>query len=125
MAANAAFKIYYPSSVVITSLSTCQIVYNLQTYNPNVCSLDTTNQVISIYGNFAVAVPAGATVAINFGPVTNPQTTNKLVLGNFGIQTYTSSYTYKIDAIMSGPQPALECDYTCKTCVGTSATQRK
>lgn len=84
MAANAAFKIYFPQSVSITSPN-CQIVYNLVSYTPNVCVVDPTNMVITISGNFPVAVPAGGSITFNFGPVINPQTTNKQVLGTFGI----------------------------------------
>jgi hypothetical protein len=74
MAASPAFKITYPSSVAFTTVDTCYIVYNLVNYPMTGCSLDTSNSILSVTGGFAVAVPAGASIEISFGPVTNPIT---------------------------------------------------
>jgi hypothetical protein len=74
MPANSAFKVTYPSTVTITALTKCQIVYKTVTYTMTSCSLDVGNRVISISGGFTLAVAAGDSVAIVFGPVTNPIT---------------------------------------------------
>ena len=115
MPVGASFKIFYPSSVTISGITVCSILYNSVTTTLTGCSLDPTNSVIYITSGFNTAVNAGDSLAITFGMITNPNT--EILPGTFGIQSFTdSSYTYKIDQDLTGLPPTFDCDYPCKIC---------
>ena len=74
MPIGASFKIFYPSSVTISGITVCSILYNSVTTTLTGCSLDSTNSVIYITSGFNTAVNAGDSLAITFGMITNPNT---------------------------------------------------
>ena len=90
------------------------------------CSVDSTNKAIIFSSGLSVAVTPGNPIAVSFGPVTNPITTNPILqpsLGTFTIQTYVdASQQYKIDAVLTGLPPNIDCIYPCRTCSSSLTT---
>lgn len=124
MPAESAFKIKYPTTVTLTAtLTTCTITHLTLPYPMTGCIVDTANQFITVKTGFTAAVSAGDEISITFGNVVNPITQQNP--GTFTLQSFTdSTFTYKIDQILSGLSPQFECDYPCKTCnLPTSKTQ--
>src|SRR5690349_21119390 len=108
MPSGSAFLLTYPSSVTVPStLSTCQVIYNSQTYTMTSCLVNTSSRTIKISGGFATSVTAGASVKIQFSSVTNPSSYST---SSLTMVTYTdSTFTYTIDQIQSGLIPSFAC----------------
>jgi hypothetical protein len=75
MPMTAAFRVKYPSSVIVNagSVDICKAEYNANTY-PMSCSVDTTNSFILLNSGLTLDIPADATLKLTFGPITNPRT---------------------------------------------------
>ena len=96
MPSGSAFLFTYPSTVsVSSSLTTCQVIYNSQTYTTS-CAVDTSTNTIKVTG-LASSVTAGGTLKIELGPITNPSSYSS---SSFTMVSYTdSTFAYTIDQI--------------------------
>ena len=79
MPSTAAFRIKYPSTVVVNaaSVTTCTIDYlgtkGLLVYKMS-CTVDAVNSYILLNSGLLLAIPADATLKLTVGPITNPRT---------------------------------------------------
>jgi hypothetical protein len=60
MPSGSAFSITYPSTISVTGITTCDVIYGGVTYSMTGCSVDTTSRSIYVEDGFNTAVTAGS-----------------------------------------------------------------
>lgn len=76
MPSGAAFKITYPSTIVIGTgtLSKCTVTYKSVVYIMTGCTVDSANRFIYVNTGLTATINAGDTLVITMGSLTNPIT---------------------------------------------------